>query len=81
LKKHHQIRAEEVLAILKKGSRNAYQVASQMTWDIDCKRWEDFPTPQKWFASGEALSHLQYLLEGKKVKKEIINEKVFYSLI
>jgi glyoxylase-like metal-dependent hydrolase (beta-lactamase superfamily II) len=81
LKKHHQIRAEEVLAILKKGSRNAYQVASQMTWDIDCKRWEDFPTPQKWFASGEALSHLQYLLEEKKVKKEIINEKVFYSLI
>jgi len=80
LKKHHQIRAEEVLAILKRGSQNAYQVASQMTWDIDCKKWEDFPAPQKWFASGEALSHLQYLLAENKLKKEIVKEVVSYSL-
>ena len=81
LKKHHQIRAEEVLAILKRGSQNAYQVASQMTWDIDCKKWEDFPAPQKWFASGEALSHLQYLLAENKLKKEIVKEEVSYSLL
>ncbi len=31
LKHHHQARADEVLAILEKGSQNAYQVASQMT--------------------------------------------------
>jgi glyoxylase-like metal-dependent hydrolase (beta-lactamase superfamily II) len=80
LKKHHHVRAEEVLTILKRGSQNAYQVASQMTWDIDCRKWEDFPAPQKWFASGEALSHLQYLLAEKKLKKEIVGGKVTYSL-
>jgi glyoxylase-like metal-dependent hydrolase (beta-lactamase superfamily II) len=81
LKKHHQIRAEEILAILKSGSRNAYQVASQMTWDIDCKKWEDFPAPQKWFASGEALSHLQYLLMENKLRRGMVKSKAYYSLV
>lgn len=81
LKKHHQIRAEEVLTILKRDSRNAYQVASQMTWDIDCKRWDDFPAPQKWFASGEALSHLQYLLAENKIGRETVNGEIYYYLI
>jgi len=45
LKKHHELRNEEVIAILPKGRLNAYQVAGQMTWDIDCDRWEDFPLP------------------------------------
>jgi hypothetical protein len=51
-----------------------------MTWDIDCKKWGDFPAPQKWFASGEALSHLQYLLAENKLKKEIVKGVVSYSL-
>ena len=50
LKEHHEIRTEEVATILRRGSRTAYQVASEMTWDIDCESWEDFPLPQKWFA-------------------------------
>lgn len=80
LKHHHEVRAGEVLTILKKGKLNAYQVASQMTWDIDCQQWEDFPVPQKWFAAGEALSHLQYLLGKNRIKREVLNGKVFYSL-
>jgi len=70
LKKHHEVRANEVISILQKGKQSAYQVAAQMTWDIDCRRWEDFPHPQKWFAAGEALAHLQYLLGKGQVKKE-----------
>lgn len=81
LKNHHQIRAEEIIAILKGGSRNAYQVASQMTWDIDCRSWEDFPAAQKWFASGEALSHLQYLRVKNKLRREVIKGKAYYSLV
>ena len=61
LKKHHEIRNEEILSILKRGKQTAYKVASQMTWDIDCARWEEFPLPQQWFAGGEALAHLQSL--------------------
>jgi glyoxylase-like metal-dependent hydrolase (beta-lactamase superfamily II) len=80
LKKHHDVRANEVVSILKKGKLNAYQVASQMTWDIDCERWADFPAPQKWFASGEALAHLQYLLGKGTVGREVKDGKAFFFL-
>lgn len=80
LKQHHKVRAEEVMSLLKQGKQNAYQVASHMTWDIDCELWEDFPVSQKWFATGEALSHLQYLLGKGLVKRELRNHKAFYSV-
>lgn len=80
LKKHHDIRNEEILSILKKGKQTAYEVASHMTWDIDCDRWEDFPLPQQWFAGGEGLAHLQYLQGRGRVKKEIQNGKAWFTL-
>ena len=52
LKEHHYRRIEEVLTILKNDSKNAYQVASEMSWDIKCDSWEQFPLAQKWFATG-----------------------------
>jgi glyoxylase-like metal-dependent hydrolase (beta-lactamase superfamily II) len=61
LKKHHRNRAKEVLQILDKGPMNAFQVASEMTWDITYESWEQFPVSQKWFATGEAIAHLRYL--------------------
>jgi len=81
LKKHHEIRTEEVVSILKRGKQTAYQVASQMSWDIDCDRWEDFPLPQRWFAGGEALAHLQYLQGKGRVKKEVEKGKAYFSLL
>jgi glyoxylase-like metal-dependent hydrolase (beta-lactamase superfamily II) len=69
LKEHHRRRIEEVIRILGREGQTAYQVASQMTWDIDCARWDDFPVPQKWFATGEALAHLLHLERAGKIKK------------
>ncbi len=80
LKKHHEIRTEEVVSILKGGRQNAYEVASHMTWDVTYDRWEDFPLPQQWFAGGEAMAHLQYLYGKGRVKKERQNGLVFFSL-
>ena len=80
LKKHHDIRNEEIVSILKAGKQTAYEVASHMTWDIDCDRWEDFPLPQQWFAGGEALAHLQYLQGKRRVRREFQNGKAFFSL-
>lgn len=80
LKKHHGTRNEEIISILKKGRRTAYDVAARMTWDIDCDRWEDFPLPQRWFAGGEALAHLQYLQGKGRVKKELQSGKALFSL-
>jgi len=61
LKDHHRVRLDEVLGILTDEPQTAYEVASQMTWDIRCDSWEDFPRAQKWFATGEAIAHLRYL--------------------
>lgn len=73
LKHHHQRRLDEILSILQGGDKNAYQVASQMSWDItdDYGPWDLFPVLQKLFATGEAISHLKYLEERGIVIKKV----------
>ena len=65
---HHRNRVAETLAIVcRDPGLTAYQVASRMHWDIRAKSWDDFPLNQKWFAPGEALAHLEYLMEEGQV--------------
>jgi glyoxylase-like metal-dependent hydrolase (beta-lactamase superfamily II) len=80
LKHHHENRLKEILSILKGGAKNAYQVASQMTWDLDYDSWDLFPLVQKWFATGEAIAHLKYLEEQGTIQKELKGEKIVFSL-
>jgi len=61
LKKHHDLRLAEVRMVLDGGEFTAYEVAARMSWDITCEDWTGFPIAQQWFATGEALSHLQHL--------------------
>ena len=42
-----------------------------MTWDIRAKSWADFPRNQKWFATGEALAHLDYLREEGAIRATV----------
>lgn len=81
LKKHHQFRLDEVLSILARGTQNAYQVAARMTWDMTYKDWDMFPPPQKWFAAGEALAHLQYLEAAGMIKREVNGQQITFSLL
>lgn len=70
LYRHHTARAAEVVKLLGDEWKHAYDVAADMTWEIDCRNWDEFPMAQKWFATGEAVSHLQYLMYGGKVVRE-----------
>jgi glyoxylase-like metal-dependent hydrolase (beta-lactamase superfamily II) len=80
LKQHHQTRLDEVISILAKGKQNAFQIASQMTWDIGYKSWDLFPPAQKLFAFGEALAHLKYLEEEGEVERQIeVQGLVFFT--
>jgi glyoxylase-like metal-dependent hydrolase (beta-lactamase superfamily II) len=81
LKRHHSDRLAEVLSILEKGAANAYQVASRMTWDIDSESWDAFPVAQKWFATGEAISHLRYLEEDGKLLRKLEGKKTLYAMV
>jgi glyoxylase-like metal-dependent hydrolase (beta-lactamase superfamily II) len=80
LKRHHQDRLAECLAILKNGPLSAFQTASRMTWDIKCDSWDDFPVTQKWFATGEAISHLRYLEEAGSISRAGNNDTTLYTL-
>jgi len=80
LKYHHQTRANEVLSILEEGNKNAFQIASQMSWDVTYESWAIFPSSQKWFAFGEAVAHLKYLKEKGKIRREMQGRKVVFSL-
>lgn len=69
---HHRLRLDEALAAVKHHpGESAYQLAGYMTWKIHSKSntWEDFPLTQKWFAVGEAVSHLERLQAEGSVKR------------
>lgn len=69
LKSHHARRAAEALSALGQKGRTAYEVAPLMTWDFSVKSWKDWPIVQRWFATGEALAHLKFLVkEGRALQ-------------
>jgi len=80
LKVHHQKRNEEILKILQRGGQNAYQIASRMRWDLSYASWEQFPIPQKWFATGEVNAHLKYLETAGRVKRRVLEQEIIYEL-
>ena len=80
LKHHHQERLDEIISILGKGKKSAFQIASEMSWDIIYDSWDLFPVPQKWFATGEAIAHLKYLEEKGMIRKEMPEHRIIYSL-
>lgn len=81
LYRHHKDRLAEVMNILGGEWKTGYMAAQEMTWEIDCKDWDSFPEPQKWFATGEAISHLQYLHFSGKVLREEKDGVYYYKKI
>jgi glyoxylase-like metal-dependent hydrolase (beta-lactamase superfamily II) len=79
LKEHHHLRSGDVLEILANGPVSAYEVASRMRWDLTYASWEQFPAAQKWFATGEAVAHLQYLVSVGKAEKRVENGWIRYT--
>lgn len=70
LLRHHENRVAETLSIVKRYPNcTAYEIAARMTWDIRAKSWSDFPLNQKWFAVGEAIAHLELLIQREQVAR------------
>ncbi|KAB3539010.1 MBL fold metallo-hydrolase [Alkaliphilus pronyensis] len=65
---HHDVRLKEVQNILCGAERpmSVTEVAEGMSWRIPFDTWSSFPPPQKAFALGEAMSHLEFLVYQKK---------------
>ncbi|MGI6548453.1 MAG: MBL fold metallo-hydrolase [Syntrophomonadales bacterium] len=80
LRLHHQNRANAILSVLEKGPQNAFEIASQLKWDLSYKEWDQFPITQKWFATGEVISHLNYLKALGRVKQDPSSDTIKFSL-
>lgn len=64
IQNHHQQRLNETLQIIAAEPKlTAYEITARMTWSMRGKTWREFPVGQKWFATGESLAHLHYLLK------------------
>ena len=82
LKEHHQQRLDEILSILNRiGAGTAFEIASQMSWDLVADSWDDYPLMQKWFATGEGLAHIRHLEDEGKVKRSEDKGLIIFSLI
>ena len=79
LKEHHRHRLDEVLSVLDGKALTGYDVASRMTWKLRADTWEGVGIMQKWFATGEALAHLQYLEGEGAVASEDRDGAALYS--
>jgi glyoxylase-like metal-dependent hydrolase (beta-lactamase superfamily II) len=79
LVEHHRVRANEVISILAEDRKTAYQTASEMSWDIKARSFEDFPIMQRWFATGEAIAHIRYLERKGLIRRETVDGQILYS--
>lgn len=70
---HHEERLNEIMEALRENpDSDAYMTASKVTWSMKGLKWEEAPDGQKWFAMGETVAHLDYLMfQGKVVKTKV----------
>ncbi|MBN2401542.1 MAG: MBL fold metallo-hydrolase [Spirochaetes bacterium] len=80
LRLHHRERVQEVIELLRKSSGNAYQIASRMTWNVGGDSWDSLPVMQQYFATGEAVAHLKYILKQGLIKIEMDDKRPIYML-
>lgn len=70
LKVHHAERLLELESCVKDcPGMTAYEIAGLIKWKITARSWDDFPISQKWFAVGEALAHIDFLLARGRIKR------------
>lgn len=68
---HHERRLSELECIIKEQpGLSAYELTGRLRWRIHAKSWDDFPPAQKWFAMGEAMAHLDYLLARGRIRRD-----------
>ena len=76
---HHVIRLNQIVDYLKQHPlATSYEIAGGLTWSMRGRRWKDAPNRQKWFAVGETLAHISYLMEEGRIRRieELVDGKM-----
>lgn len=79
LLQHHEERLQEILDIIADKEMSVSETAMRMKWSVRGLSWDDFPAQQRWFACGEAMSHLEHLVYIGKAEKRMQGETVYYK--
>ncbi len=80
IKEHHDYRIRQTYEIICDNPKlNACQIGAKMTWSMRGKNWDEFPIQQKWFAIGETIAHLDYLVLRKKIIRHDNGESICYT--
>lgn len=78
---HHQGRLKEVLNNLNESGKTAYEISKLLSWDIDYDCWEGVHPIQRWFALGETVAHLKYLVIQGTVNEHKEHDKINYHKV
>ncbi len=76
---HHNRRKSEIHQVIAKEPHNAYEISSEITWDIGLS-WEHFPSLHKRAAVMETIAHLECMRWDGKVQRIIKDDSVSYGL-
>ncbi|MFH2012716.1 MAG: MBL fold metallo-hydrolase [Pseudomonadota bacterium] len=80
LDEHHNNREAEIQQAILKGLRSAYDISSQITWNVPDFEWSNLPPLHKRIAVMETVAHLEYMRWEGKVQRIIEDEFVLYRL-
>lgn len=68
--RHHEERLNELEDIIRQNpGLSGYELTGMMKWSIRARNWDEFPPTQRWFAVGEAIAHLNYLVDKGRISR------------
>lgn len=76
---HHEQRLEEIFrAVAEDPGCTAYETAGRIRWSARGLPWTEFPPHQRWFAMGETVAHLYYLVQSGRLTRTERDGSVHY---
>ncbi|WP_101773846.1 MBL fold metallo-hydrolase [Peptostreptococcus faecalis] len=79
---HHIDRLQEILDAMEEGEEYVIrEISPRISWRIKADSWDDFPAAQKFFASGETMSHVEHLVFTGNVKRENRNGTLYFKKV
>lgn len=77
---HHKERSDEIRHVISMGPKSAYEISSQITWNVEDSDWDNMPPLSKRLAVMETLAHLEHLRWDGQVKRTKEEGFIFFGL-
>ncbi|HVA38390.1 MAG TPA: MBL fold metallo-hydrolase [Candidatus Dormibacteraeota bacterium] len=76
---HHGVREEAVLGDLRRGQRNAAEIARSLPWTRRGRTFDELSEMHQQFAVAETIAHLEHLWARRLVAREAAAQCIVYS--